>query len=275
VSSLNIFNRPVTGFNTTDLTLTCNSGVVPLTGASLTSADNITWTLGGLENLTATAGSYAVKLTEAGSGIQDTMGHALSNDADVNWIKLGHVPSITDQPPPFSNNTSANFTFTDSDPLTASLEVSLDNSPFITAASPQTYTNLGEGPHTFQVRARSQFGNVGEQVSYTWIVDTTAPTASPIYTGTLGTNNWYKTIGKVNLAPADGASGVASTIYWVDGGREQTYNGAFALSGDGTHTIEYTVVDRAGNRLGTLKELTGPDRVVGFPRTTSPIRACG
>jgi hypothetical protein len=28
-------------------------------------------------------------------------------------------------------------------------------------------------------------------------------------------------------------------------------------------------------RLGTLKELTGPDRVVGFPRTTSPIRACG
>ena len=50
VSSIQIvFNKPVTGFDLSDLTLKLNVGANLLTGAqTLNSADNMTWTLGNL-----------------------------------------------------------------------------------------------------------------------------------------------------------------------------------------------------------------------------------
>jgi hypothetical protein len=99
------------------------------------------------------------------------------------------------------------------------------------------------------VQAIDQAGNSSVPVSYRWTVDTTPPTASPTYTGATGTNGWYKTIGKVNLAPADVASGVDFTTYSLDGGEAQVYTNPFPLGGDREHKITYTVVDVAGNSL--------------------------
>src|SRR5439155_25494184 len=65
-----LFNAPVTGFDLSDLSLKLNGGANLLTGAeTLTTTDNITWTLGNLTGLTGAAGNYVLTLTSAGSGL--------------------------------------------------------------------------------------------------------------------------------------------------------------------------------------------------------------
>ena len=68
------FDRAVTGFDVTDLSLVRNGTAVPLAGATVTTADNVTWTVGGLDPLTATAGAYSLTLNAAGSGIVSMAG---------------------------------------------------------------------------------------------------------------------------------------------------------------------------------------------------------
>ncbi|MFM8633790.1 MAG: S8 family serine peptidase [Planctomycetia bacterium] len=63
------FDRAVTGVDVSDLTLSRNGISVPLSDATITTTDNLTWTLAGLDPLTVTAGSYSLTLNAAGSGI--------------------------------------------------------------------------------------------------------------------------------------------------------------------------------------------------------------
>ncbi|WP_205698403.1 choice-of-anchor Q domain-containing protein [Conexibacter sp. SYSU D00693] len=56
-------------------------------------------------------------------------------------------------------NQTLQFTFTSNDP-TAVFECRLDGGTFAACSSPKGYTNLANGSHTFQVRARDAAGNV-------------------------------------------------------------------------------------------------------------------
>jgi hypothetical protein len=90
VASLNIvFSEPVYGFDLADLTLACNGSAVSLAGATLSTADKATWTLGNLAGLTGLVGggttNYVLTLTAAGSGITDAAGNSLSADASDAW----------------------------------------------------------------------------------------------------------------------------------------------------------------------------------------------
>ena len=81
-----VFSKAVSGFALNDLTLTRNSGSNLLTGSqTLTTSDNITWTLGNLSGLTGTAGTYLLSLAASGSGITDAASNALSADASDAW----------------------------------------------------------------------------------------------------------------------------------------------------------------------------------------------
>src|SRR4051812_12573510 len=51
------------------------------------------------------------------------------------------------------------ITFTFSADETSTFETRLDGAVFATATSPQVLSNLGEGSHTFEVRARDAAGN--------------------------------------------------------------------------------------------------------------------
>jgi subtilisin family serine protease len=80
------FDRAVTGFDVADLSLLRNGSVVPLSGAAVTTTDNVTWTVAGLEPLTATEGSYTLALNAAGSGIVSVDGGmALAAPAFDSW----------------------------------------------------------------------------------------------------------------------------------------------------------------------------------------------
>jgi len=80
---------------------------------------------------------------------------------------------------------TASFAFTGSDALSglASFACNLDGSVFSACTSPQPYSGLSNGDHTFRVRAVDVAGNVdAEPASYTWTISTVPPTATPTNT---------------------------------------------------------------------------------------------
>ena len=88
--------------------------------------------------------------------------------------------TIVTQPPNVSGSSSTAFTFTGTDPAPSSgglrYECSLDAAAFSTCASPQQYSNLSDGSHTFRVRAIDAAGNVDPTpATQTWTIDTVSP----------------------------------------------------------------------------------------------------
>ncbi|CAA9261089.1 MAG: hypothetical protein AVDCRST_MAG93-2188, partial [uncultured Chloroflexia bacterium] len=80
-------------------------------------------------------------------------------------------------PPQSSNSDLARFTFSASDGAgtgVARIECQLDTSAWGACVSPRNYSELGDGPHTFRVRAVDAVGNVDPSpATYTWTINTT------------------------------------------------------------------------------------------------------
>lgn len=94
------FSGPVTGFDLSDLSLKRDGGVNLLLGSSatLTTTDNITWTLGNLGSLTSATGNYVLTLTAAGSGITDNLNQTLALDASDSWSVDQTPPTVAITP---------------------------------------------------------------------------------------------------------------------------------------------------------------------------------
>ncbi|CAJ36058.1 chitobiase/beta-hexosaminidase C-terminal domain-containing protein [Methanocella arvoryzae] len=90
------------------------------------------------------------------------------------------------------------------------------------------------------------FKNIKRSNVTIYDADTTAPITTATASGTSGANGWYTSIVQVTLTASDEDSGVANTYYTIDGGAQQTYSAPFTVT-DGTHTIQYWSVDKAGN----------------------------
>ncbi|MGE3818021.1 MAG: hypothetical protein AB7I30_01165, partial [Isosphaeraceae bacterium] len=81
-----VFSEAVTGFDLGDLALTRNGGPNLLTGAqTLTTADNVTFTLNNLTGLTTPGGNYVLTLTAPG-GIADLSGNPLATGASDHFL---------------------------------------------------------------------------------------------------------------------------------------------------------------------------------------------
>ena len=80
-------------------------------------------------------------------------------------------------------NGEATFNFSSSEP-NSTFECSLDDAAFDLCTSPKAYTGLGNGQHTFEVRARDALGNVdATPATRSWTVVLPAPPPPP--SGTL------------------------------------------------------------------------------------------
>jgi hypothetical protein len=90
-------------------------------------------------------------------------------------VKVDGTPptlTIVQKPLDPSSTSSATFAFMVSE--AAATVCKIDSGEFLPCNSPVGYANLGDGLHTFAVRAADAAGNTGE-VSHTWTIDATAP----------------------------------------------------------------------------------------------------
>jgi hypothetical protein len=150
----------------------------------------------------ATAYMYGL---ETGDGLNKGTIQIYGSSYDGNaylfeWIPAGPPAldtSITGRPLNPSTSNSASFTFI-STVAGSSFQCQLDASSFVACASPQSYSGLANGSHTFQVRAMDQAGTVDPTpASYTWTVDTQPPVISSLIaspgTGGTATITWSTT----------------------------------------------------------------------------------
>jgi hypothetical protein len=87
------------------------------------------------------------------------------------------APTITQQPPAVTNQTSARFAYTDAE-ANVTYECKVDGVDYQSCTNPVSWWGLSGGRGdliTFSVRARDAAGNRGPATTYTWKIDTTAP----------------------------------------------------------------------------------------------------
>jgi hypothetical protein len=91
--------------------------------------------------------------------------------ASYTWtIDITLPDTAIDTSPPDPSSPDVSFTFSSSEGG-SSFECSLDGSAFSACTSPQAYTGLASGAHTFAVRAIDPAGNVDSTpASFSWTV---------------------------------------------------------------------------------------------------------
>ncbi len=89
------FSAAVSGFDVADLSLTRDGAAVSLGGVTLSTTDNVRWTIDGLTNATTTEGTYVLTVSAAGSGITSVDGGvALAASAADEWVT--RAPALVD-----------------------------------------------------------------------------------------------------------------------------------------------------------------------------------
>src|SRR5829696_5169825 len=138
---------------------------------------------------------------------------------------------------------SADFAFSSTEP-DSTFECKLDDAAFASCSSPQSYTNLSEGAHTFSVRATDAAGNTdATPASRTWTVDTAAP-ATTITSGPSGPSNG--TSASFGFSSSETGSTFECSL---DGAAYTTCTSPqdYANLSEGQHTFDVKATDAAGN----------------------------
>jgi len=141
-----VFSEAVADFTLADLSLTRNAGENLITDEqTLTTEDNITWTLGNMAGLTGTGGQYFLNVNA--SGITDNAGNAVSEDASDLWSFNTQPPTLTLVSTLAGAIKNTAFTITYADLAAAANEADADNNPIsfkIAAVTTGTLTKDGE-----------------------------------------------------------------------------------------------------------------------------------
>ena len=191
------------------------------------------------------AHTFAVRAT-------DTVGNQDGSPATYAWTVASGPDdttppetSIEAGPDTLTSATTAAFTFVANEP--ASFDCALDGAEFAACTSPTEYTGLGDGLHTFAVRAIDRGGNQDESpATYAWTIDTSAPETT------------------ISRAPNDPSSSRDAT-FTFSADESATFRcaldddalapcsspAAYAGLADGDHRFEVLATDNAGNREGT------------------------
>ena len=106
-------------------------------------------------------------------------------------------------------------------------------------------TFTGECIHYLEIKATDSLGNVAYD-NETFSVDKNPPTSTSQLSGTKE-GNVYTTNVYISISSSDAKSGVKYTKYRIDGDAWQTYVGAFTVTSEGTHTLQFYSVDKLGN----------------------------
>ena len=251
-----VANDPATTFSTTG-TITVDSGQADGTFTLVVGAFNIVTTAPAALALGASS-DYDVTV--------ETPTPSDTTDPDT---------SIDSHPSDPTNSTSASFSFsgTDdtSDPGDLMFECSLDGASFAGCTSPQVYTNLDDGSHTFLVRAIDEAGNVDQTpASFTWLVDTVEPVITDlgVQSGTTGNNGWYTSTVLNRFSASDGTGsgldGDCSTAFAAPGKEVSTSTN----EGSSVSVSSGSCTDNAGN---TNSGISSADFMIDLSDPTATI----
>jgi large repetitive protein len=164
--------------------------------------------------------------------------HSWNVDAQAPSVTITNLASL----PGLTQGNSISFEFFADE--ASAFECHLDDQIPTTCESPTSYSGLGDGIHSFAVRAIDSVGNAGVAATFQWTVDQTAPIARI-----------------VDVSPAAAVSNVSSKAFTFAANESSSFecsvdNGPFAsctspvnLSGldDGNHWFEVRATDAAGN----------------------------
>jgi subtilisin-like proprotein convertase family protein len=137
------FNEAVTGLDITDLALARDGGADLLSAAqTLSTSDGITWTLGNLSGITATAGQYQLQLTAAGSGIADIAGNSLPSGAGTTFLVTDGTASIQARQLFYKDSTKWNVTNANLPGFSDDNAIAPDKSAYLPGAAGSTFANV-------------------------------------------------------------------------------------------------------------------------------------
>ncbi|MFM2184204.1 MAG: hypothetical protein RJB61_2498, partial [Actinomycetota bacterium] len=316
---------PVDGFNTNDGLLTISGSATP--GADMTvtvdvydPSDTLVVSKSGtvtMDPLDSTKGTYSITLDAALDPNQYRI-VATETDSLFNSGTSGSIYVIVDTTAPtvtitqrkvsssganllaYEQAQSAYFAWTRSDansPVASGINTvtcKLDDGAELPCTTTRTYAGpLGEGSHTFTVKATDFAGNV-RTVSHTWVIDRTAPaptitaptasqrlrTSTPTFSGAagnaaiggigaLGTSADNSTV-TVKIYEGTGTTGTLKETI-TPTRTSATWTATAATLSDGTYTVTVTQGDVA---LNTSTPSTGASSQVTFTLdTTAPTAA--
>jgi hypothetical protein len=204
------------------------------------------------------------------------------------------TPTITSSPANPTNSTSATFAYTSSGATSFLCKLDAASSFTACANAGITYTGLAAGSHTFQVEAADKNGHTSSAASYTWLIDTTAPTVSSISRVDANPTNatalhWtvtfsepVKNVTTSNFTPlvtsnlsgtapsitSTTPSGTAPTATWTVTVNTTGTTGTNAGSIQLNLTAKSTVQDAAGNGLGGTVPVSGASYTFDTTRPT-------
>jgi hypothetical protein len=217
----------------------------------------------------------------------DAVGNREADPMPFEWTVDTGPPATTIDTGPQGAASSASATFTFSaDEAGSTFECSLDAAAYERCTSPQEYTGLADGAHSFAVRATDAAGNVdASPPTRSWTIDTTSADATPPTVAvTAPAMDGQVVAGRVTLG-ADATDDVAvdhvdflvdGTVVATDG--TSPYSVSWNSSGvaDGAVTITARAVDTSGNaatsdgRAATVDN-TAPDTAIDSgPQSASP-----
>jgi hypothetical protein len=158
------------------------------------------------------------------------------------------TPAITSGPASPTNQTSASFTFSDTQ-AGVSFVCQLDSSGFSTCISPEAYPGpLAQGSHSFTVKAQDTAGNQSATATLAWTINTTPPPTPAIISMPANPTNQTTASFTFN----DSQAGV-SFLCQLDSGVFNACSSPAAYSGpltQGSHTFSVKAQDAAGNQSG-------------------------
>jgi hypothetical protein len=192
------------------------------------------------------------------------------------WVSDSVAPTVTIQTGPtgLSNQTAAEFTFSSNEPGVLT-ECRLDSGSFVACPTETSasYT-VGQGAHTFSVRATDTAGHTSTTASRSWTVDSIPP-AVDIEGGPNGIHN--ESTATFSFTAEPGASVACS----LDGTNFTACSSPKTYSGlaDGPYTVTVRAIDAAANSATDTRswtiDTTAPQTTIGVgpPASTTSTDA--
>lgn len=140
---------------------------------------------------------------------------------------------------------SFNFSSIDSGSGLSSFQCSIDNEVYSICSSPKSFINLSDGSHTFRVKAFDFAGNSSTESSFTWLIDSIAPTLVFSQQPAAVTD---VTIANFQFTVTENGSGITLTQCSFDNSAYANCSSPHSITvAEGMHIFRIQSQDKAGN----------------------------